>query len=98
MITPFLLPLHGTPVTSVQGGILNDSRQRWRERQQQLEQKLSESEDARIEAETEASRLQAFIDEMRGLGRPEGMSDLRGGERTAEKALALNTSSLDPKR
>lgn len=71
---------------------MNDSRQRWREREQQLEQKLSESEDARIEAEAEASRLQAFIDELMGLGHPGGITDLRGGEGTAEKAL-----SLDPK-
>lgn len=33
-----------------------------------LEGRLARSEDARIELEAEASRLQAFLDEMRGLG------------------------------
>ena len=37
-------------------------------RQRMLEQRLAESEDSRIGAEVEAGRLQAFFDEMTGLG------------------------------
>lgn len=43
-------------------------RERQRHRELRLEARLAQSEDARIEMEAEAGRLQAFIDEMRGLG------------------------------
>lgn len=48
----------------------NDDNQRERERK--LEALVALSEDARIEAEAEAGRLQAFVDEMRVLGPPFG--------------------------
>eukprot|EP00752_Nemacystus_decipiens_P010589 g9430.t1 len=45
-----------------------NSRERQRERERRLEARIAESEEARIEVEAEAGRLQAFLDEMRGLG------------------------------
>lgn len=45
-------------------------RQGQRQRERRLEARLAESEDARIEVEAEAGRLQAFLDEMKGLGPP----------------------------
>eukprot|EP00903_Cladosiphon_okamuranus_P009394 g8958.t1 len=54
------------------------SRQRQRERERRLEARIAESEEARIEVEAEAGRLQAFLDEMRGL-RPLFVQPWRGG-------------------
>lgn len=51
-------------------GINPTSHERQRERERRLEARMAESEDARIEVEAEAGRLQAFLDEMRGLGPP----------------------------
>lgn len=42
-------------------------RQRQRQRERGLVARLAQSEDARIQAEADAGRLQAFIDEMREL-------------------------------
>lgn len=44
------------------------SREKQRERERRLEARVAESEEARIEVEAEAGRLQAFLEEMRGLG------------------------------
>lgn len=55
------------------------SRERQRARERRLEARLAESEDARIEVEAEAGRLQAFLDEMRGLGPPFGQPWRGGG-------------------
>lgn len=54
------------------------SRERQRERERRLEARIVESEEARIEVEAEAGRLQAFLDEMRGLG-PLFVQPRRGG-------------------
>lgn len=54
-----------------------------RERERKLEARMAVSEDARIEAEAEAGRLQAFLDEMRVLGPPFGRA-WRGEERAVE--------------
>lgn len=55
------------------------SRERQRERERRLEARIAKSEEARIEVEAEAGRLQAFLDEMRGLG-PLFVQPRRGGE------------------
>ncbi|CAM9593385.1 unnamed protein product [Ectocarpus sp. 4 AP-2014] len=60
------------------------SRERQKQRERRLAARMAESEDARIEVEAEAGRLQAFLDEMRGLG-PPIVQNWRGGvEREAE--------------
>lgn len=59
------------------------SRERQRERERRLETRLAESEDARTEIEAEVGRLQAFVDEMRGVGGAPFVP-WRGGEGAAE--------------
>ncbi len=54
------------------------SRERQRERERRLAARMVQSEDARIEVEAEAGRLQAFLDEMRKLGPPFATPPRRG--------------------
>ncbi|CBJ25623.1 hypothetical protein Esi_0003_0342 [Ectocarpus siliculosus] len=60
------------------------SRERQKQRERRLAARMAESEDARIEVEAEAGRLQAFLDEMRGLGPPIVQYWRGGAEREAE--------------